>query len=241
MARRVSFTLPSVRSAAAAMAVALVVTSVLGALLPGFREVVLLVPGLVVGQLYLWQVLTYALVETSPTGVIFGAIILYSIGGALEARWGQRRFLTFSAGIVAAAGVATVALALVVPGLVSGAYPGGMVLTGALWVAYGLLIGRSQTNFWGMPVTGNMLALIGAGFVLLNAAFSGVSTVVPELFALGFTWLTVRGHSPTRLWMQFRSWQLERDLRRRSSHLRSVEGGRRGPGPTPRDRDQYLN
>jgi membrane associated rhomboid family serine protease len=238
MATRLSFNLPSVRSAAAALAVALVVVSVAVAGVPALREYLLLSPGLVIGRLFVWQLVSYGLVETSPMGVIFGAIILWSLGGALEARWGQRRFLGFALGIVAAAGAATVALSLLLPSLDGFAYPGGTVLTGALWVAYGLLIGRAQTNFWGLPVTGNMLALIGAGFVGLNAVFGGIRGAIPELFALAFTWLVVRGYSPGRLWTWLRSRQLEKDLRRRASHLRSVDGGKRGP---TRDRDQFLN
>jgi membrane associated rhomboid family serine protease len=239
MARRVSFRLPSVQSAAAALAVALVATSVLVAVFRGLAPYLLLVPELVVSRFYVWELVTYGLLETSPMGVIFGAIILWSLGGALEARWGQRRFLLFSAGIVAAAGAATVALSLVVPALVVEGYPGGTVLTGSLWVAYGLLVGRSQTNFWGLPLTGNLLALIGAGFVFLSAAFGGIRNVIPDVFALTFTWLVVRGYSPGRLWTRLRSWQLERELKRRSGHLRSVEGGRRSSGPN--DRDQFLN
>jgi membrane associated rhomboid family serine protease len=227
--------LPAVRSASAALAVALVVASVAGELVPALREALLLVPDLVLGRLFLWQLATYGLFERSPMGVIFGALILWSLGGAVEARWGRRRFLTFSLGVVAAAGVATVALAALAPSLVASSYAGGAVFTLSLWVAYGLSIGRGQTNFWGLPVTGDVLALIGAGFVLLDAVYGGVRSAIPSLFALAFTYLWVRGGSPmTRL----RSWQLERDLRRRSSHLRSVEGGRRSP---PRDRDQFLN
>ena len=124
---------------------------------------------------YVWQLVTYALVEVSPMGVIFGAIILWNLGGFVEQSWGRRRFLLFSLAIVVLPAIATVLLALLVPALVRQAYPGAMVLTGSLWVAYGLQIGRGQTNFWGLVVTGNVLALIGAGFVFLNAAFAGIS------------------------------------------------------------------
>jgi len=238
MATRVSFNLPSVRSASAGLAVALVATSVAVALFSPLGGFLLLVPGLVVHSLFVWQLVTYALVETSPMGVIFGALIVWSIGGLLEARWGPRRFLTFAGGIAATSAAATVVLSLLVPSVVASAYPGGNVLTGSLWVAYGLLVGRSQTNFWGLPVTGNVLALIGAGFVVLGAAFGGLSAFIPDVFALAFTFLVIRGYSPTRLWTRLRSWQLEKDLRRRSAHLKAVEGGRRAP---PRDRDQFLN
>lgn len=231
------FNLPRVTSAGAALAVALVAVSVAGALFPGLREALLLVPSLVLRGA-VWQLLSYALIEVSPTGVIFGALILWSIGGVLEARWGTRRLLLFAAGVAAASAAATVLLALALPGWVAPVYTGGNVLSGSVWVAYGLLVGRGETNFWGARVTGNGLALIGAAFVLLNAVFGGVAALLPDLFSLGFTWLAIRGASPGRLLGRLGAWRREQELRRRGAHLKSVDGGRRGP---PRDRDQYLN
>jgi membrane associated rhomboid family serine protease len=219
------------------MAIAMIATSVVVAIVKPLQSFVLLVPDLVVSG-FVWQLLTYALVEVSPMGVIFGAIILWSLGGAVESTWGRKRFLWFSLGISVLAAIATVLVSLLVPALVREAYPGGMVLTGSLWVAYGLQIGRGQTNFWGMPITGNVLAMIGAGFVFLNAAFAGLSMVIPEAFALLFTYLYMRGVQPSLLWLRFRSWQLDRDLKKRSAHLRGIDGGRRNVGG---DSDKYLH
>jgi membrane associated rhomboid family serine protease len=235
---RVSFRMPHVRSAAAALAVAVIVVSVLAALIKPLAGLIALVPTLVVGQLFLWQLVTYAFLETSPIGVIFGALILWSLGGAVESMWGRKRFLLFAFGVTALAGVATVLLSLVLPSLVAGAYPGGAVMTGSLWVAFGLQIGRGQTNFWGFPLTGNALALIGAGFVFLNGAFGGLSAIVPSAFALLFTFFYMRGAQPGQLWLRFRGWQLERDLKKRASKLRSIDGGRRNIGG---DSDKYLH
>jgi membrane associated rhomboid family serine protease len=228
---RFSLQLPRFQSISAVLAVVLVVTSVVAALGGStLVELIALVPALVVGKFFLWQLVTYGFVENSPMGVIFGALILWSIGGQLEAVWSRRRFIRFVFGIVVSAAIATVALSLLLPRLVSNGYVGGAVLTGSLWVAYGLHMGRLQTNFWGLPVTGNVLALIGAGFVFLNAAFSGLSSVVPHAFALFFTFLVMRVQGPSNLWLRFRSWQLERDLKRRSAHLRSLNGGRGSSG-----------
>ncbi len=235
---QVSFRMPQVRSAAAALAVAVIVASVVVAIVKPLLGWVALVPSLVVGQFFLWQLLTYAFIEVSPIGVIFGALILWSIGGAVEVMWGRRRFLLFTFGVTALAAVATVLLSLVVPALVASVYPGGSVMTGSLWVAYGLQLGRSQTNFWGLPLTGNALALIGAGFVFLNGAFGGLALIIPSVFALLFTFLYMRGFQPGALWLRFRSWQLDRDLKKRSSHLRGIEGGRRNVGG---DSDKYLH
>lgn len=235
---QVSFRMPEVRSAAAALAIAVIVASVLAAIIKPLGPWVLLVPELVLGSGFVWQLLSYAFIEVSPLGVIFGALILWSIGGAVEAMWGRKRFLLFTFGVTALAAVATVLLSLLLPRLVSGAYPGGSVMTGSLWVAYGLQIGANRTNFWGFPLTGNALALIGAGFVFLNGAFGGLSLVIPSAFALLFTFLYMRGAQPGQLWLRFRGWQLERDLKKRASKLRGIDGGRRNIGG---DSDKYLH
>jgi membrane associated rhomboid family serine protease len=230
--------MPEVRSAAAALSIAVIVASVLVAIVKPLGPFVLLVPDLVHGSFFFWQLLSYAFVEVSPLGVIFGALILWSIGGAVEAMWGRRRFLLFTFGVTALAGAATVLLSLVLPRLVAGAYPGGSVMTGSLWVAYGLQLGSARTNFWGFPLTGNVLALIGAGFVFLNGAFGGLALIIPSAFALLFTFLSMRGAQPGQLWLRFRSWQLERDLKKRAAKLRSIDGGRRNIGG---DSDKYLH
>jgi membrane associated rhomboid family serine protease len=232
-----NFRMPAIRSAAAVMAIAMIVTSVLVAVIRPLQTIILLVPELVASG-YVWQLVTYALVEVTPIGVIFGAIILWSLGGFVEQSWGRRRFLLFSLAIVVLSAVATVLLSLLVPSLVRQGYAGATVLTGSLWVAYGMQIGRGQTNFWGMAVTGNVLALVGAGFVFLSAAFAGLSTVIPEAFGLFFTFLYMRGAQPSLLWLRFRSWQLDRDLKKRSAHLKGIDGGRRNVGG---DSDKYLH
>ncbi len=233
---QLNFRMPAIRSAAGAMAIAVIVVSIL-AQFHALQQFIYLSPELMLRG-YVWQLITYAFVEISPIGVIFGAIILWNLGGVVELTWGRKRFLWFCFGIVMLAGLSTLLLSLAVPALVQAAYAGGMVLTGALWVAYGMQIGHGQTNFWGLAVTGNVLALIGVGFVFLNAAFGGLSTVIPEAFGLLFTFLYMRGAQPGLLWLRFRSWQLDRDLKKRSAHLKGIDGGRRNVGG---DSDKYLH
>jgi hypothetical protein len=110
-------------------------------------------------------------------------------------------------------------------------------MTGALWVASGLVIGRGQTNFWGIPLTGNTFALIGVGFVVLTAAFSSVFAVIPEALALGLTWAYVRGASPRLVLLKLQSWRFQRQLKARSRHLKVVGKDRN----TPKDSDRFLH
>lgn len=234
MRPRASFGLPPIRTVPAKLAVALVVGSLLNAFLPVFA----LYPGDVLAKLTLWQLFTYAFVETTPMGVIFGALILWSIGGSLEQTWGTRRLLFFSLGVTVAAAVLTVALAPFVVDIRLMRFGGGTVMTSALWVAYGLSWGTRQTNFWGMPVTGNVLALIGVGFVVLNAAFSSIWVVIPSAFGIGMTFLFVKFNFPSGTWERFNSWRLRRQLDKRRQHLNVVSGDKRN---MPNDSDRFLH
>lgn len=226
------FGFPSVESTAARLAIGLVVGSVVVALTrTTVGGLLLLAPSEVFLGLRLWQPFTYAFVQTSPLGVIFGALILYSIGGGLEMSLGSRRLLRMVWGGAVLAGFLTALLALVAR--LPFQYDGGWVMVTIAWVAYGLFIGRGQTNFWGIPVTGNVFAGIGAGFVVLNALMTSWVTQVPELFALGITFVSVRGGSPRNLMLRLQHWRLQRQLRGRSRHLRVIS--------EERPDDRYLN
>ncbi len=226
------FSLPGMESTAARLAFGLIAGSVLFALTrQSFGPLLLLSPTEVFRNLWLWQPLTYAFIADNPLGVIFGALILFSIGGGLEMSWGSRRVLTLAVGGSALAGVLTAVLGLFFRLPVG--YSGGFVMGTILWVAYGLYLGRGQTNFWGMPVTGNVFAGIGAGFVVLNALFAGWVTQLPELFGLGISFAYVRGGSPRTLWLRVQHWRLQRQLKGRSRHLRVISH--------ERPDDRYLN
>lgn len=228
--------LPGLQGAAAWLAVGLVVGSVVFALgRDGLGEYLRLVPGLV-RHGFLWQPLSYAFIADSPMSVIFGALILWQLGGALEQTWGTRRMTAFALGTTVLAGVVTVLLALVVHRLLSVPFSGGFVMGSALWVAYGLSFGRRQTNFWGLPVSGNVFALIGVGFVFLTGAFQGFVYVVPEAVALLLTWAYLRLGGPASWILRLQGWRLQRQLRTRSKHLTLVSPDRN----TPRDSDRFI-
>ena len=227
------FGLAGVESMAAKLAIALVAGSVLALILKERAELVLLLPQQVIGeQLRLWQPLTYGFVAGGPMGILFGAIILYSMGGMMESMWGPRRLLAFVWGGTVLAGVLTTVLM----GLVlhqQAAYAGAGAMMTLIWVAYGLSIGRGQANFWGIPVTGNVLAAIGAGYVVINALIGGWLNQLPEFFAIGLSFAYMRGGSPRGLWLRLQHWRLQRQLKGRASHLRVMKD------ETPHDR--FLN
>jgi membrane associated rhomboid family serine protease len=231
------FNLPQLNTMAAKLLVAMVGSSALLALARGVRDTFFLLnPGAVFGKLMLWQPLTYAFIALSPVEVLFGGMIIWWAGHGLEQIWGSRRLLAFAVGVTALAGAVTVLLALVIPSL-QRPFHGSTVMTGALWVAFGLSIGRGQTNFWGIPITGNMLAAIGAGFVVLWGIFGSWSDVVPEAIALGLSYAYLRGVTPRFVLLRFQSWRVQRQVKARSKHLRVVAKDRN----TPKGSDRYLH
>ena len=224
-------------SMAAKLAVMLVVGSMIAAITRSSGLQLTLSPDHVLLGFAFWQPFTYIFLEASPLGVLFGALILWSIGGALEAQWGARRLFLVSAGVAFLAGLLTVGLAAILPSLRPYGYFGGMVMTTAVWVAYGLSFGSAQVNFWGIPVTGNVFALIGVGLIVLSAAFSGWRWVVPEAFGAALAYAAVRLKGP-RLWvLRFQSWRLHRQLKGRSKHLKVIARDRN----TSRSSDRFLH
>jgi len=236
--RRVQFALPSIRTAAAKLTVAFVFCSVVGYLIEKNAGVTLgLVPATVITDLTLWQLVTYIPIDYSPMGIIFGALVIWQMGGQLEQWWGTKRLLTVSLTVVFLAGLLTVALSLLVRSLRLVELQGGWALAGSIWVLYGLRVGRGQTNFWGIPVTGDTLAAIGAGFVLLIAIFGSWQAVVPEALALGCCYVYMRVGTPRDLWLKAQSWRLEQQVRKRSKKLRMISGERNMRS----DSDRFLH
>ncbi|MGO9066856.1 MAG: DUF1751 domain-containing protein [Myxococcaceae bacterium] len=225
-------------SAGVRLAVGLVAGSVLYALLrQSYGAALLLTPADVLGRLWVWQPLTYGFIETSPMGVIFSALILWQVGGSLEQSWGPRRMMTFALGTTVAAALLTIALSFLVAPLGLVSFGGGWVMSISLWVAYGLSLGRVGTNFWGLPVSGNILALIGVGFIFLEGAFYGWLLVVPAVLGLLLAAAYVKVRGPELWWLRFQSWRLHRRLRGRSKHLKVVAPDRN----TPSDSDRFLH
>jgi hypothetical protein len=107
------------------------------------------------------------------------------------------------------------------------------MIISTIWIAYGLraAFSRQLLNFWGSPLRGETFALIGLGFVLLNAVFAGILVVLPDLIAAGLTYLYMykRGlfnlsEARRRLELSYYNWKLKR-LKSKAG-LRVVKGSK---------------
>lgn len=187
----------------------------------------------------LWRLVTYTLVQQTPTGLIFGGIAIYFFGPWAATRYGDRSFLGYVLFLTLGAGLVTHALGFVlrVPFRdYLGVWPlvDGLVLLWALQNQY-----QQVLLMFVLPVSGRMLAIITVATNALWALWAtsadglmGLFAFMPPLASLGIAWVVHRGGSglPFRRWrLGLRDWRLERQLRRRSRHLQVVgKDGSRG-------------
>lgn len=234
--------LPEVRNAATALALISVVTSIVWWVLATQGVVDLyLTPGAVLHGFALWQPFTWLPVSTDTGSVLFSALILWSTGGSVERRWGRKRFLRLALGTTFVAGLITVAISLLVPGMQRIPYTGGTVMSSLVWVSWGLIIWDEQTNIFGFPLSGRTFAMIGVLIPVLNGVFSrlGPLTMIPDYLAILMAFAMIRfGLAPSDLWLRLQSARLQRDLKKRSSRLSVITGGERN---MPKDSDKYLH
>lgn len=226
------FTSPSFRLRAHQIALVMVGTSVLqGIMLQSGYAALLFYPYNTLFGFELWRPFTSLFVATSPLEVIFGAIIIYSIGGTLEYRMGSKRFLYIALGIPLVASVLTLVCAFLSPRMFFGiAYGGAREVITTLWITYGLVahFSHERLNFWGSPLSGKGFALIGVAFVALNAVFASPIIVLPELFCIMLCYAYMYRHrtsnAKNKLQLKYYSWKLKR-LKGRSG-LRVIKGTR---------------
>jgi membrane associated rhomboid family serine protease len=168
------------------MLVSMIVVSVLEQLIRsrGVGPFIFL-PYAVLTSAQIWRPLSGLFVAVGPTEIIFGGLILYSIGGHLERVWGQKTFVRVALGIPLLAHFVILALALIIPAVRYIPFASAQALITTVWILFGLQawLVREELNFWGTPITGKNFALIGLGFVVLAAIFGGVLSELPSLIS----------------------------------------------------------
>lgn len=230
--KRRAFWTPTLYSRAHQLAILTIVASVAhGLLMQAGSPWLVFIPLRTLGSLELWRPLTSLFVATDPLQVIFGALIIYSIGGALEQRWGRKRFISVALGVPFIAEFIILVASLILPSIfVGAAYAGSFQVITTLWITFGLSahFSREMLQFWGTPITGKTFALIGLGFVVLAGVFNGFSPVLPELLTAALCYLYMyRGRSFSffrNIEVRYYEWKLRR-LRHKSG-FRVIKGSR---------------
>lgn len=181
-----------------------------------------------------WTLLTGPILEVDFASLLFQVLILWMFVPTLERWWGTKRFLLF-------------ALYTSLAGTIAGSVAG--LLTGTPWpilgydpfvygsiVAFGILYGRQQVQFFGvLPMTGRQLMYGIIGFVTLFVVLgqrweAGLAYAA----SMGLAALLTSGKWTPRLW-----WYKWRHRRARAK-LTVLDGGRAGRGPRNADKDEKL-
>jgi membrane associated rhomboid family serine protease len=226
------------------LTVAIIVLSVVqGLLMQQGAYTFLFVPLAVIYDFQVWRPFTSLFIAPHPLEIIFGGLIVYSVGGNLESWWGRKRFLRRVLGIPLTAQLLILGVALIFPTLFkAAAYAGARQIITTIWILFGLTshFQGQRLNFWGTPLKGNTFALIGLGFVLLGAVFNGLLPVLPELFTAGLCYAFMyRGEFPDirrRIELTYYNWKLKRLKTKKG--LRLVKGKR---GGTDEDSEPHIH
>lgn len=178
----------------------------------------------------LWRLVSWPFVQDQPLTLLFGGLMLYSFGNQLAYDWGEGRFLWTFVLLTVGAAILTVALAFVWTPLMAFGHVGMWPPVIGLLLMWSLRYPDQQMSFWGvLPMSGRTMAiLVVAGTVLYGLAAGGIGGLfgfAPHFASLFLGWVLSRSQVglPLRRWkLAWRDYRLERQMRRRSKHLKIV-------------------
>ncbi|HET7824117.1 MAG TPA: rhomboid family intramembrane serine protease [Anaeromyxobacter sp.] len=184
----------------------------------------------------LWRLVTWPFVQGDVLALLFVGFMVWTLGQQLSYAWSERRFVTRFFGYTLGAAVGTTLLSFVFDSANEPHY-GAWPVVNALIVAWAMLFPDRQVNIWGvLPVTGRTVALLVLGGTVLAAVMTGklhgFGGFTPHLVAIAIAWVQARGAGGRRLGWQARQWWADREMRRRTKHLKVVR--KDGSGDRPR-------
>jgi membrane associated rhomboid family serine protease len=174
----------------------------------------------------LWRLLSWPFIQTDAVGLIFAGLALWWFGRDLAYSFGPGGFLGRYLALAALSAAGTCLLARFVwSALWNTYYLGPWPLVDAMIVAWAIFYPHRQILFFFvLPLGGRNLIYVTLAVTLLFALLEGLARFVPHFLALGVTLAYMRDPSLLYLWLRLKlAWQ-QRGGRRRSSHLRAVDG-----------------
>jgi membrane associated rhomboid family serine protease len=148
-----------------------------------------LVPFLVVGQLWIWQLGTYMFLHGGVFHILFNMLALWMFGAELERIWGTRNFLKFYFVTGIGAGILTVIFSLLPFSASEQLYQSNVI--GASGAVYGLLLAyalyfpdRPIYMYLVFPIPAKIFVMI-MGAIAFYASVSGASGGVANATHLG--------------------------------------------------------
>lgn len=172
-----------------------------------------------------WQLATYTLFAPDPIGLLISGVVLWMFAGAIEQRWGMRRFLTFYFSAVVLAGLMTALLAIPVHELRRFSNAQTWTAIEALCAAFALSFPDDQILLmFVLPIQARYLIHISVAMTVLFVVMSGqvVPYVTPMFGLLAGIILMSRAARPRQLLLRMRVWWIDRKMRARK--LRVIRG-----------------
>lgn len=197
-----------------------------------------LAPRQVLGQAYLWQLVTYLFLHGGLMHILFNMFTLWMFGADLERGWGTRAFLRYYFLCGVGAGVCVLAANMAVGDLYTRTIGSSGAIYGLL-MAYGLLYPDRTVLFsFLFPIKAKYFVMIIGAIAFLGsfgAAGSGVSHVA-HLGGMLFGYVYLKARLPRRRltgrsWMAavracYRDWKIRRARRKFEVYLRKHDRDR---------------
>jgi membrane associated rhomboid family serine protease len=208
--------------------------SAFGSLLERLGVPILSYSVLMVGRVWsgeVWRLVTWAPIELSPLGLVFGCLLLYFIGPDLVRRWGTRRLFAFFFGGAALVGALTCVIGrflwtevAMVPHM--GLWP----MEEAMIIAWAALFSDRQILlFFALPVAGRNLIGLTIAITVVMAALGGFHRFVPH-FVAEIAALVYMDAIPVRPWVaRARLAWFQRRYKRRTAKLMGIDRDRDEP------------
>lgn len=187
---------------------------------PAATTVLGLRPPFVVGDLWVWQLVSYMFLHGGLFHILFNMLALWMFGAELERRWGTRYFLKFYFVTGVGAGTITVLLALLPFSFSQQIYDS--VTIGASGAVYGLLLAyamyfpnRPIYMYFVFPVPAKIFVLI-MGAIAFYASFAGAGGGVANATHLGglvVAYVFLKGnrtHPLSELKYRYLKWKINR-------------------------------
>lgn len=196
-----------------------------------YAEWLALDPHLAVFGLRPWTIVTYAFLHDlhTPTHILFNMMGLFFLGPSLERRWGGKGFLQFYLWSVVIAGLASVVLGLLLPGIFGGQVVGASGAIMAILAAFSLVQPEATILlFFVLPIQARWILWIALGIDTV-VFFSGSSDLAYHTHLGGAfaAWLLVTGSwRPGLLVDRVRLAWLRRNRTRKASGFQVLPGGK---------------
>lgn len=167
----------------------------------------------------LWQLVSYPFFVLDPVALVLGVIVYGWWAGDLERQWGRPLFAERWLTLVVLVALVDALFAVFFPVLRDVTLFGPTALLEGLVVAWGLTFPTRTVRVWlVLPVTGQMLAWITGGLVVVSALFGGpygALVAIPSLTAVALAVAMVRwDFSMRRVWLLYRRQRIQRELDR---------------------------